>query len=418
MTSFELSVRFFLALAAILATCRVASLLGPLFGQPAVVMEMIAGVLLGPSVLGWLWPEAKSYLFPAEMVQFVGVIAQLGLALYMFCVGMEFRTGVFAANRRQGIIVSVAGAAVPFLLAVMAVTTLHSQPGLFQPEVTRWHAALFTAAALSITAFPMLARIIRENRLTGTSMGTVALAAGALDDVLAWCFLSIVIASLKSDWAIAAITIGAGGAFAFVTLTVIRPAMRVIASPVLAGKPLTQGWLSGVLVLLAVACYLTDIIGIYAILGAFMLGISMPRGGFAEKLVERIEPLTVSLLLPMFFVFSGLNTSIGLLDSASAIWTTLLLLVAACIGKGVGCSLAAKLTGSSTRDALCIGSLMNARGLMELIVLNIALDHNIITPKFFSIMVVVAIITTAMATPLFRLFRPAPSKLETIPAMT
>lgn len=417
-TSFELSVRFFLALIVILTTCRFASIIGGWLGQPGVVMEMIAGVVLGPSFLGWLLPGVKDYLFPSDIVRFIGIIAQVGLALYMFCVGMEFRTGVFATHRRQGIAVSLAGAVVPFVFALLAAASLRSQPGLFLPGVATWHAALFTAAALSITAFPMLARIIRENNLTGTPMGTVALAAGAMDDVLAWSLLSVVIASLKSDWRIAGLTIGAGVLFAAAMFTLVRPAMRVIAAPVLAGRAYSQGWLSGVLIALAAACYITDSIGIYAVFGAFLMGIAMPRGGFAEKTVERIEPLTVSLLLPMFFVYSGLNTTIASLDSAGAIWTTLLLLVAACAGKGVGCAVAARLTGSSTRDALCIGSLMNARGLMELIVLNIALEKGIITPRFFAIMVVVAIVTTVMASPLFRLFRPRQPRAWRVPALS
>lgn len=417
-TSFELSMRFFLALTVVLATCRVASMLGRLVGQPGVVMEMIAGVLLGPSFLGWLFPQASVYLFPADIVRFIGIVAQVGLALYMFCVGMEFRTGLFATHRRQGIAVSLAGVIVPFVLASLAAVSLHAQPGLFQPGVGLWHAALFIAAALSITAFPMLARIIRENNLANTPMGTVALAAGALDDALAWCFLSIVLASLKNDWRIAAVTIGAGITFAAVMLTLVRPAMRVIASPVLAGRPLSQGWLTGVLVALAAACYITDSIGIYSIFGAFLLGIAMPRGGFAEKVIERIEPLTLALLLPMFFVYSGLNTSFGWLDSAGAVWTMLLLLIAACVGKGFGCAAAARLTGSSIRDALCIGSLMNARGLMELIVINLALERQIITPKLFAILVVVAMATTLMATPLFRLFRPREMRAVRLAALS
>ncbi|MFA6044439.1 MAG: cation:proton antiporter, partial [Phycisphaerales bacterium] len=351
-------------------------------------------------------PRASEYLFPTDIVRFIGLIAQLGLALYMFCVGMEFRTGVFASHRRQGVAVSLAGAVVPFVLASIAAVSIHSQPGLFQPGIGLWHAVFFIAAALSITAFPMLARIIRENNLATTPMGTVALAAGALDDVLAWCFLSIVIASIKSDWRIAAVTIGASIVFAVIMLSVVRPALRVIASPVLAGRPLSQGWLTSVLIALAVACFITDSIGIYAIFVAFLMGVVMPRGGFAEKVVERIEPLTVALLLPMFFVYSGMNTALSWLDSGGAIWTMLLLLIAACLGKGFGCAVAAKLTGRGTRDALCIGSLMNARGLMELIVINIALEQQIITPRLFAILVVVAIATTLMATPLFRLFRP------------
>lgn len=405
LSNFELSVRIFAALAVVLATCHGAAIIGRLIGQPRVVMEMISGVVLGPSLLGWALPNVHAYLFPAQIVSVVGVLAQIGLALYMLCVGLDFSTDVFMKHRRQALSVSLAGVFTPFILAIFAVNWVRGRAGLFEPHVGTWHAGIFLAAALSITAFPMLARIIRENGLAGTQMGTVAISAGALDDLMAWCFLAIVVASLKSDWGIAGITLGASVAFVFLMLGLVRPALRPMEPRLREGEPLPAGWLSGVLVGLALTCFVTDTIGIYSIFGAFALGVCLPRRRVAPRLLAIIEPLTTALLLPMFFVYSGLNTSISVLASGSALGVTLVLLLAACAGKLIGCSAAARLAGSTLRESLCIGALMNARGLMELILLNIALERKVITPTLYSILVVVAIVTTLIASPLFRLFR-------------
>jgi Kef-type K+ transport system membrane component KefB len=260
---------------------------------------------------------------------------------------------------------------------------------------------LFLAAAMSITAFPMLARIIRESGMSGTSLGTLALAAGSSDDAAAWCILAIVLASFRSEPTIALLAIGGGVVYAVTMLTAGRRLLSrflefVGTRPRLEGLPLPA-----TLALLMLAAWFTDAIGIYAVFGAFILGAAVPRGPFAEQLQEKLEPLTVNLLLPLFFVYSGLNTKVNLLNTP-ALWAIgLLLLVAAVLGKGVACYLAARWNGEPRREAATIGALMNARGLMELIILNIGRDFGVITDTLFSMMVIMAIVTTLMASPLF-----------------
>jgi Kef-type K+ transport system membrane component KefB len=267
--------------------------------------------------------------------------------------------------------------------------------------VDPFEAALFVGAAMAITAFPMLARIIYERGLTGTSLGTLALAAGAIDDGAAWCVLAVVLASLDHDWSVAAKAIGGGLAYAVVVLTVGRRWLMPLARRAEAAGKITEPMLVFVLALVMLGAWYTDVIGIYAVFGAFILGVAMPRGFFAEQLQKLMEPLTVALLLPLFFTYSGLNTRLDLVDSPALWLIALVVLAAACLGKGGACWAAARWHGEDNRTALAIGALMNARGLMELIILNIGLQRGIISQTFFSIMVVMAIVTTLMAAPLF-----------------
>jgi len=277
----------------------------------------------------------------------------------------------------------------------------------FAPSVARWEAMLFMGAAMSITAFPMLARIIYERGLTGTSLGTLALAAGSMDDAAAWCIFAVVLASFNSNPLIAVSAIGGGALYAAIVLTigkrlVARLGHKVERDSVMSGQIFTF-----VLMVVMLCAWVTDAIGIYAVFGAFILGTVMPRGLFAQEIQRRLEPLTTNFLLPLFFVYSGLNTRLGLVDSIMLWSVALLILFAACFGKGVACWLAARLNGEDNREALAIGTLMNARGLMELIILNIGLGRGVITPTLFTIMVMMAIVTTLMASPVFEICLPA-----------
>lgn len=401
MHAFELSIRFFLQLAVILLACRAAGWVARLIHQPQVIGEMIAGVVLGPSLFGLWFPAAQAWVFPEESKPVVLAASQVGLVLYMFLVGVEFRTELLRQNARSAVAVSVAGMAAPFLLGAGIALWLVGRPGMFGPGVHAIDAALFLGASMAITAFPMLARIIYERGLAGTALGTLALAAGAIDDAAAWCVLAVVLASLDHSWPIAAKAIGGGAAYAAFVLTAGRRLLRTLGARAEREGDVTQPMLALTLALVMLGAWFTDVIGIYAVFGAFVLGAAMPRGFFAEQLRLRIEPLTVALLLPLFFAYSGLNTRLDLLDEPGLWLASVAVFGAACIGKGAACWAAARWQGETPRTALAVGALMNARGLMELIILNIGLQRGIITPTLFSIFVMMAIATTLMAAPLF-----------------
>ncbi|NQX01672.1 cation:proton antiporter [bacterium] len=412
-------------MAVILAACRVVGWLGKKIGQPQVVGEMIAGVLLGPSLLGLLFPEASAKLFSQETRGILYVGAQLGVGLYMFLVGMEFKTQIFRSRARSAASVSIAGMVVPFILGGLLAPWLVTVPGLFAEKTELYQAALFLGAAIAITAFPMLARIIYERGLSGTSLGTLALAAGAIDDAAAWCVLAIVLASFG------------GGDSVFLGMP-INPAVLAIAGGVAyAGFMLTSGtrllaklgalaerqggvnsmMLAVVLILFCLSAWFTDAIGIHAVFGGFILGIAMPRGVITEQVTRQLEPFTVIFLLPMFFTFSGLNTRLAVILEPSVLLVAVVVLLASTLGKGVACWAAARLNGEDQRTALAIGALMNARGLMELIIINIGLQKGVIGPKLFAILVIMAIVTTLMASPVFeRVYGRHSKKLATPPA--
>jgi Kef-type K+ transport system membrane component KefB len=403
MSPFDLSVLFFLQLVVILGACRLVSAGAARLGQPPAVGEMIAGVLLGPSFLALLWPQGQAALFPAASKPILFAGAQLGLALYMFVVGLELRIDLLRARWRTAIAISVSGIAAPFALGGVLAVWFWQDGRFFGPGVSLWAAVPYLGAAMAITAFPMLARIIVERKLTGTTVGALALAAGALDDAAAWGVLAGVLAIMAQDAWLAVRALGGGVLFVAVVFTLGR---RVLAAMVRRAEAdagtlrASTGW---VLMLLMLAAWWTDTIGLYAVFGAFLLGAAMPRGRLCDHLVERIEPLTAMVLLPLFFTYSGLNTRLDLVVG-QGVWLALgAVLVAAIAGKAGACYLAARACGEPRREAAGIGMLMNARGLMELIILNIGLQHGLITPTLFSIMVVMAIVTTLMATPFFEL---------------
>lgn len=397
----DLSLRFFLQLAFILGGCRAVGWLARRAGQPQVLGEMVAGVLMGPSLMGWLWPQAQAWLFPPQSLTILFAVSQVGLSLYMFLVGAEFRQELLVGRLRSAASVSVAGMVAPFVLGGAIGFWLHRQPGFFGPMAHAWDATFFLGAAMSITAFPVLSRIIRERGLTGTALGTLTLAAGAIDDVAAWCILALVLASLDHSWLSAAIAIGGGGGYALVVLTIGRRLfVRLGAIADRQGK-LTQGGLAFVLVLVMLGSWFTDAIRIYAVFGAFVLGVAMPRGLFTRELERLMAPMTVVFLLPLFFTYSGLNTRMDLVRTPELLMLSGLILAVACLGKGGACYAAARWHGEDNRTALAAGVLMNVRGLMELIMLNIGLQRGIISQTLFTIMVLMAIATSLMAAPLF-----------------
>ena len=402
MTPSELSVVFFLQLLLILATCRgVGWLVKRFLGQPQVVGEMIAGVVLGPSLLGLLAPGLQDTLFPAASKPILYVVAQLGVGLYMFIVGLGFDREHFRSNARSAAAVSLSGIAAPFLVAVAITPLLLATPGLFSASVNRAEATLFMGACIAITAFPMLARIIHERGISGSPLGTLALSAGAIDDAGAWMVLAVVLASFGGGASGAVLAIGGGVAFAAVMLTLAPRLLRNLGTWHAREGRIGHGLLAVVLMLFALCAWAMDAIGIHAVFGGFILGAVLPRGPFVAELKKMLEPLVVVLLLPCFFTFSGLNTQLFLVADMQLLGLALLILVGSILAKGGACYLAARATGQDHRTAAGIGSLMNARGLMELIIINIGLQRGIIQPALFSILVLMAIVTTLMASPLF-----------------
>ena len=405
MTPFQISVQFFLQLAVILCVCRIVGWLAQRMGQPQVVGEMIAGVVLGPSVFGALAPGWQEALFPSATKPVLFAVCQVGLVVYMFLIGVEFDTGLIRKRLRSAAAVSISGILAPFILGAAAAWFLAPHWPLFSEKTSTWEGMLFLGAAMAITAFPMLARIIYERGLTGTSLGTLALAAGSIDDAAAWCVLAIVLASFAGDPMIALIAIGGGVGYAVVVGLAGSPLLRFMARKCEAAGEMTHAMLGATLALVMLGAWFTDMIGIYAVFGAFIIGVAVPKGFFAKALHNHLEKMTTAFLLPLFFVYSGLNTKIGLIIAPQLLGVTLLLLILAVLGKGVACAAAAWWHGEPPREALAIGALMNARGLMELIILNIGLERGVITPTLFTMMVVMAVVTTLMATPAFNLVR-------------
>lgn len=426
MNNLDLAIQFFLQLAIILIVCRIVGLIAAKFGQPQVVAEMIAGVLLGPSLFGLFFPEVQSWIFPWDKSQqtrdtqsYLFPISQLGLALYMFIVGMEFRMDIINDRLKSSVAVSFAGMAAPFVLGGSLAWYLHGHPEfmLFPEKVPLDSAMIFLGACMCITAFPMLARIIHFKGLAGTTMGTVAIGAGAIDDASAWCMLALVLAKLDNNWSQAYYNIGGGVGFAVVAYVVVRPILARCERYLSKDDSLTDAGLVIGLALMCLGAWWTDFIHLHAVFGAFVMGSVMPRRIMARDLIARIQPLAVALLLPLFFTYSGLNTKIGLINSTQLWIICGAVLVAAVLGKGVACWLAARATGIPNREALGIGTLMNSRGLMELIIINIGLQKGVITERLFATLVIMAVITTLMASPLFELLvgskRPEPNDTTT-----
>jgi len=405
----HLPATFFLQMTVILIACRLVGFAARKVGQPQVVGEMIAGVLLGPSLLGYFFPQQMAALFPPESRAVLNVAAQLGVGLYMFLVGMEFKTELFRSRARSAASVSIAGMVAPFILGALLTPWLITVDGLFMPGVKPYEAGMFLGAAIAITAFPMLARIIYERGLSGTSLGTLALAAGAIDDAAAWCVLAIVLASFGgADVAFlgmqlnpAVLAIAGGAVFVVFMLTVGKRLLAKLGD--IAGRDgtVTATMMAVVLMLFCLSAWFTDRIGIHTVFGGFILGVVMPRGVLTEEITRKLEPFTVIFLLPIFFTFSGLNTTLSVLMDPMVLLVAVAVLVASTLGKGVACWAAARFNGEDNRTALAVGALMNSRGLMELIIINIGLQKGVIGPKLFSILVVMAVVTTLMASPVF-----------------
>jgi len=401
-TATDYSVHFFLQLAVIILTCRVVGWLGQkLFQQPQVVGEMIAGVVLGPSLFGLFFPDLQLAIFPKETRNVLYVGAQLGVGLYMFMVGLTLRLDHFQSKAKSAAAVSAAGITAPFLLAALITPYLLTVPGLFATGIGQGSATLFMGACIALTAFPMLARIINERGLADSSLGTLSLTAGAFDDAASWCVLAVVLATFGAGAGVAVIAIGGALLYAAFMLLMGRKLLAPLGRMVEERGEMSTTVLAITMILFCTSAFIMDAIGIHAIFGGFLMGVCMPRGLFVTELKRKVEPLAVVLLLPMFFTYSGLNTRMDMVNSVSLLLIALGILAVSVLAKFGACWAAARLSGEDNRTALGIGALMNSRGLMELIIINIGLQKGIIGPTLFSMLVLMAIVTTVMATPVF-----------------
>ena len=386
----------------ILSIILIARLFGWLMnkiGQPTVIGEIIAGIFLGPSLLGLVFPQLSNFLFPPESLVHLQFLSQIGLILFMFIIGMELDVGILKKSAHDAVVVSHASIIIPYFLGVLLAYFLYEN---FAPDTISFTAfALFIGIAMSITAFPVLARIIQERDLTKDHLGTLAITCAAVDDVTAWSLLAVVIAIVKAgDITGALLTIFFSIVYIIFMLFLIKPLLNRIAQTHFTRETVNKPILAILFGILLISSYLTEVIGIHALFGAFMAGVIIPANqSFRRVLAEKIEDFSLVFLLPLFFVYTGLRTQIGLLNNPN-LWIVCLIIIAvAIVGKFWGSALAARFVGQSWRDSLVLGALMNTRGLMELVVLNIGYDLGVLTPEIFTMLVLMALITTFMTGP-------------------
>ena len=391
-----------LLLAQIVVIIIVARIFGWLctkIGQPTVVGEMIAGIVLGPSLIGMYFPEFSAVLFPAQSLGNLQFLSQVGLILFMYIVGMELDLSVLRNRAHEAVVVSHASIIIPFALGTGLAYFIYDQ---FAPQNIQFSSfALFTGIAMSVTAFPVLARIVQERGIQKTKLGTIVITCAAADDITAWCILAAVIAIVKAGSFVSAIyTLIIAISYVLLMIKVIRPFLRRIGELHTSRENLSKPIVAIFFLILIGSAYATEVIGIHALFGAFMAGAIMPENvKFRSIFIEKIEDVALVLLLPLFFVFTGLRTQIGLINDPHLWSITGLIILVAITGKFVGSALAAKFVGQSWKDSLSIGALMNTRGLMELVVLNIGYDLGVLSPAIFAMMVIMALLTTFMTGP-------------------
>ena len=375
------------------------------FGQPAVVGEMMAGVLLGPSVFGLLAPTAFQFVFATSSLGALSLFSQIGVCLFMFTVGMEMDVAELRHRAHTAVVVSHASIIAPYFLGMLLALFLYGR--LAPPGASFLAFALFMGISMSITAFPVLVRILRDRGIFKTSLGSTATACAAVDDVTAWSMLAFVVAIARAaSVGGAAFNLGLVLVFIALMLFVIKPKLPSwLGQPALERPDPSKAVLAVVLGVVLVSALSTELIGIHALFGAFLAGIVMPTaGGFRDKLVVRVENLSAVLLLPVFFAFTGLRTQIGLVNSAQDWFICLVIIGVATAGKLGRSALAARLTGMDWWESLQLGALMNTRGLMELIALNIGYDMGILSQRIFTMLVIMALVTTVMTGPLVAFF--------------
>ncbi len=406
-------------IALILALSRVMGTLFRLLNQPQVMGEMVAGIMLGPSLLGWLWPSGFAFLFRPDTVQGLGItgdptaylniLSQLGVIFFLFLVGLELDPKLLKNRGHTAVVISHVSIIAPFLLG--AALALYLYPHLFNdaPKMKFTAVALFMGAAMSITAFPVLARILTERNLHKTKVGAVAITCAAVDDVTAWCMLAFVVGIARASGLKPGLLTAAFAAiYVLFMFFVVRPFLQRLERVHDREGRLSHNVIAVIFLLILASAWTTEAIGIHALFGAFLMGALMPKGTrFVHTLSEKLEDYTVVLLLPIFFAYTGLKTQIGLLDNGALWLDTALIIGVACLGKYGGSTAAGVACGLGWREASTVGILMNTRGLMELVILNIGLQEGVITPVVFAMMVIMALVTTALTTPILHWVYPA-----------
>ncbi|WP_079640806.1 cation:proton antiporter [Sphingobacterium nematocida] len=367
--------------------------------QPVVIGEMLAGIILGPSLLGLHFPEISNVLFPVDSLNNLQFLSQIGLILFMFIIGMELDLNVLKNKAHDAVVISHASIIIPFTLGVSLAYFLYQHYAPTNVEFLSY--SLFIGISMSITAFPVLARIIQERGLQKSKLGALVITCAAADDITAWCILAVVIAIVKAGAATSAIfTILLAVAYVIIMIKIVRPFLLRVGEVSSSKDSLGKREVAIFFIVLLLSAFATEVIGIHALFGAFMAGAIMPESTrFRSLFIEKIEDVAVLLLLPLFFVFTGLRTQIGLLNDSEHWLIAGVIILVAVVGKFVGSALAARFVGQNWKDSLSIGALMNTRGLMELIVLNIGYDLGVLSAELFSMMVLMALVTTFMTGP-------------------
>jgi Kef-type K+ transport system membrane component KefB len=391
--------RLLIQIILITVVARVSGALVLKIGQPRVIGEMIAGILLGPSFLGFFSPVTMDTLFPASSMDNLRMLSELGVVLFMFLVGTDVHLGDLWKKAHTAIWVSHASIVIPFFLGTAISLFIYSS---FAPDGVAFKPfALFMGVAMSITAFPVLARIVQERNMTQSEIGIMSLGCAAVDDATAWCILAVVLALVKSEspWA-STIMVTLLVGFVVVMVFLLRPALRRVVPSTIS---IDKSWAAGILSFAGIAALMTEMIGVHALFGAFIAGTIVPAGSLRTYCKEKFESVASNLLLPLFFAFTGLRTHLGLLKDSQSWIACVVVIGAAVAGKLGGSALAARSSGMNLRDSLALGALMNTRGLMELIVLNIGYDLGILSSRIFAILILMALMTTFMTSPLLSL---------------
>jgi Kef-type K+ transport system membrane component KefB len=385
--------------------------------QPPVIGEVLAGILLGPSLLGRVAPGVSAYILPPTVAPFLSILSQVGVILFMFLVGLELDTNMLRKRTHSTVAISHASIIAPFLLG--SALSLWLYPMLSSSDVPFTSFALFLGVSMSVTAFPVLARILTDRNMHRSRLGVIALTCAAVDDVTAWCLLAFVVSVVQARASGAAITIALTFGYVALMFAVVRPTIARLVKMQEAREKVSQGAAAVVFVALLLSALATEHIGIHALFGAFLLGAIIPHDSkLARDMVTKLEDLVIVLLLPAFFAFTGMRTQIGLLSGVGEWLVCLAIIAVASLGKFGGSAAAARLSGLGWRDSASLGILMNTRGLMELIVLNIGLDLRVISPTLFAMLVVMAIVTTIATTPVLHLLtrKQAAPEAEAAPA--
>lgn len=387
----------------ILIFARIVAWLFTKLGQPSVIGEILAGIVLGPSVMGWLWPEGFQFLFPSASLHNISLLSQFGLIFFMFVIGMELDLDEIRKQLRKSFVIAHSGIVAPFILGVVASIILYDTYGGEKSSLLTF--ALFVGISLSVTAFPVLARIIQEQGKMKDPIGVLSMASAANGDITAWCLLAVIMAIAQAGSPLSALfTVLFAAVYMLVMFLIVRPAFAVIGSAYNTKEVAGKGIVALAFVVLLISSYVTEILGLHALFGAFIAGVVMPTNlNFRHMLTEKVEDVSLAVFLPLFFVSSGLSTQIGLLNTPAHWWVTLAITLVAILGKVGGTYGACRVVGETRRDSLYMGVLMNTRGLMELVILSMGLQLEILSPVMYAILVIMTLVTTFMTTPILHL---------------